>query len=78
MENKKNKEKKKMFTGFCKKYPDISPLIIFKTLEYARSYGMAFDALEDYNNDLPIVWDENTQKWSPEVLREYEFLHYKD
>lgn len=67
-----------MFAAFCKKYPSISPLIVFKTLEYARSYGAVFDALEDYDGELPIVWDHNSQKWLPEVLQEHEFLHSKD
>lgn len=72
---KENTEKKKLYKAFCKKYKQINPLIIFKTLEYSKTLGEAFDALEDYNGDLPIVWSYDQKKWIPEVLAEYEFLN---
>jgi hypothetical protein len=78
MKIEKDMDKNKMYKAFVKKYPNISPIIIFKTLEFTSSFGKAFDALEDYNGDLPITWDSANQKWMAEVLLEYDFLQGKD
>lgn len=70
----KNNDKKKMFGIFKKKYPHIDQLIIFKTLEFSTSLGKAFDALEDFNGEMPLTWDSSNQKWVAEILLEYQFL----
>lgn len=78
MKIEKDLEKNKMYKAFVKKYPHISPIIIFKTLEFTNTLGKAFDVLEDYNGDLPITWDAENQKWMPEILLEFDFLQGKD
>jgi hypothetical protein len=76
--HKENTEKLKIFKAFCKKYKKISPIIIFKTLQYSKTLGGAFDCLEDFNGELPITWNDNFQKWVPEILLEYELLNNRD
>lgn len=72
---KENKEKAKMYKVFCKKYSKISPIIVFKTLEFSKTLGAAFDCLEDFNGDLPITRNNEQQKWVPEILLEHEFIN---
>jgi hypothetical protein len=50
--------------SFIKRYKNICPLIILRTLEASPSLGYAFDILEDFDFDKgPIIWDEENKKW---------------
>lgn len=78
MSYSENAEKSKMFKVFCKKYKNIHPIIIFKTLQHSKTLGAAFDCLEDFNGDLPVAWSNEQQRWVPEVLLEYELINNRD
>jgi hypothetical protein len=45
-------------------FPNLHPLIFFRSTEYANSPGELFDMLYEANTlELPIVWDYDNRKW---------------
>jgi len=67
-----DEELKNLYEGFTKKYGNIPKQIIFCTLQFAKSPGSAFDALEDFSHEYPCTWDHEQQKWVSTLLLEYE------
>jgi len=62
--------KNNTYEGFKKRYPHIANLIIFKTIDYAKNLGKAFDNMEEFDLEYPIVYDHDNDKWEAIVLIE--------
>lgn len=45
------------------RYPDVHPLLFYRSLEKAKSNGELFDLL-DGMPELPVVWDDDQRCWS--------------
>jgi hypothetical protein len=46
------------------KYKYLDPLIFQRSLERATGPGDLFDILESTPEVLPIIWDENSRRWT--------------
>lgn len=50
--------------GLKKKFADIHPMIFHRSLERAKTAGELFDILLDVPIEYPIIWDEESKRWS--------------
>ena len=52
-----------LLTKLKERYPDMHPLMFFRTIERAKTPGDAFDILETVPDKFPIIWDEDCHCW---------------
>ena len=45
------------------RYPDLHPLLFYRSLERAKSNSDLFDILDTIPKKYPIVWCESTNRW---------------
>ena len=45
------------------RYPDVHPVMFFRSAERSKTNGGLFDILETMPKEYPIVWNENELKW---------------
>lgn len=62
--------KNSAYEGFKKRYPNVPLLIVYKTVDYAKSLGKAFDNMEDFDFEFPIIYNTDTDKWEATILIE--------
>jgi len=72
MYEKNDELRDKTFNNFLKRYSDIPYLIIFKTVDFSRNLGKAFDNLEGFEHEYPLVFNFDDEKWETTVLIESE------
>lgn len=70
--NLKDEIKEKTFNNFIERYKDIPFLIIFKTIDFSKNLGQAFDLLEDFQHVYPITYNFDSSTWENTVLFENE------
>lgn len=58
------------YEGFKKRYPHINDLIIFKTIDFTKNLGNAFDNMEEFDFEYPITYNSESGKWEATVLIE--------
>jgi hypothetical protein len=45
------------------RYPQMHPLMFYRSIERAKTPGDAFDILETVPDKFPIIWDEEKHCW---------------
>ena len=59
-----NAKKKSTYDAFVTNYKNISPLIIFSTLDKVDTLGKAFDVLQDFDSEIKHRrWNEQNTCW---------------
>lgn len=53
-----------------KRYPNLHPLILYRSIERAKNSSDLFEILETIPEKPPIVWDEDKRCWrkEPDVI----------
>lgn len=46
------------------RYKDIHPLIFQRSIEKARTAGELFDILDSFKHKYPMVWNDQTRRWT--------------
>lgn len=70
--NIKDETKEKTFEKFIERYKDIPFLMIYKTIDFSKNLGNAFDLLEDFNHLYPMTYNFENGTWESTVLIENE------
>jgi hypothetical protein len=52
------------------RYHNIHPLIFYRSVEHSKDAGELFEILDEFPNEYPITWDENSRRWTKQ-----EFLY---
>ncbi len=57
------------------RYSNLHPLIFLRSIERAKTPGDAFDILEGFPKEWPIMWDEENHCWmhTEDILQSRKF-----